>query len=193
MPAARRPRDLRVVHAATPTDATPPPPKRGLAPVLGPETRCLILGSFPSEASLAAEAYYAHPRNLCWRLLATALSHAPASVVSAPYPVRIAWLRAAGVGLWDVYASCSRVGSLDSAITDATPNDLASLAALAPHLALIAHNGGESWRHARLTRTLGVPVVRLPSSSPAAAGVPWAQKLAAWREALAAAGLPVVS
>ncbi len=185
-PTANGPRE---VTAGRPALAGPI--KQGLPPILGPDTRCLILGSFPSEASLAASAYYAHPRNHCWRLLATALSDAPEARVAAPYPDRVAWLLASGVGLWDVYASCRRTGSLDSAIEDAEPNDLASLAARAPKLQVIAHNGGESWRHARLTRAFAPVVLRLPSSSPAAASIPFADKLSAWRAALAAAGLPV--
>ena len=58
-----------------------------------------------------------------------------------------------------------------------------------PDLSLIAHNGGESFRHAKLTRTLGLPVYRLPSSSPANASWSFERKLAAWREVVALASL----
>ena len=43
----------------------------GLAPVVGLRTRLVVLGSFPSAASLAAQQYYGHPRNHFWRLLST--------------------------------------------------------------------------------------------------------------------------
>jgi len=33
----------------------------GLAPLLAPDTRILILGSFPGATSLAQAQYYAHP------------------------------------------------------------------------------------------------------------------------------------
>lgn len=41
----------------------PQPPLRltGLAPLVSPETRLVILGSFPGAASLAKQQYYGHP------------------------------------------------------------------------------------------------------------------------------------
>jgi G:T/U-mismatch repair DNA glycosylase len=53
---------------------------------------------------------------------------------------------------------------------------------------VIAHNGGESFKHAKLTRALGLPVNRLPSTSPANASWTFARKLEAWREVFQAAG-----
>ena len=47
-------------------------------------------------------------------------------------------MRRRGLGLWDVYASCRREGSLDQAIADAEFNDLASLRRRAPALQAVA-------------------------------------------------------
>ena len=98
-------------------------------------------------------------------------------------------MRRRGLGIWDAYASCRREGSLDTAITDARPNDLAGLARRLPALAAIVHNGGESARSMRITQALGVCVERLPSTSPANASWSFERKLAAWRAAFERAGL----
>lgn len=153
---------------------------QGLPPVIGRSTRLVVLGSFPGAASLAARQYYAHPRNQFWPLLSALWG---VDLPALPYAQRLAVLRERGLGLWDVYASCRREGSLDTAIEDAQPNDLASLRRRAPGLRTIAHNGSESARFMRATAALGVPVVRLPSTSPANASWSFERKLAAWRAA----------
>ena len=159
---------------------------QGLPPVIGRNARLLILGSFPGVASLRAQQYYGHPRNQFWPLLSAIWG---VDLVPAPYHARLAELRRRGLGLWDVYASCLREGSLDQAIEAAELNDLASLLQRAPRLQLVAHNGGESARAMRHIRALGLPVRRLPSCSPANASWSFERKLLAWREAFQAAGL----
>jgi len=163
-----------------------PPVMTGLAPVLSVQCRLVVLGSFPGRASLAAQQYYAHPRNQFWPLVGSLLG-VPLPVL--PYADRLAVLRERGLGLWDVYASCRREGSLDSAIEDAQLNDLARLRQQAPGLRAVAHNGGESARCMRITRGLGLPVHRLPSTSPANASWSFERKLAAWRGVFAECGL----
>jgi len=159
---------------------------QGLAPIVGPHTRLLVLGSFPSVASLAAQQYYAHPRNQFWPLVGVLFGQ---PLAGWPYAQRVDWVREHGLGIWDVYANCRRPGSLDAHIHDARPNDLAALAATLPQLRAIAHNGGESARAQRVTRTLGLPVLQLPSTSPANASWSFERKRQAWAQAFELAGL----
>lgn len=148
------------------------------SPVVAPGTRLLVLGSLPGRRSLAQGQYYAHPRNLFWRLM-----EGVAGVVleGRPYDERLAALAAAGIGLWDSVGSAVRPGSLDSAIRDAEPNPVATLAAGLPHLRAIAFNGAAAFKLGapRLVH-LGLPLLRLPSSSPAHAAMPFAAKAEAW-------------
>ena len=165
----------------------------GLGPLVAPNTRLLVLGSFPGVASLKAQQYYGHPRNHFWPILFAMFEAKSATSLGvdclSSYQIRSDWLLARGVGLWDVYASCEREGSLDSQIRHAQVNDLSALRQRCPQLAAIAHNGGESFKHARHTQALGLPVYKLPSTSPANASWRFERKLAAWREAFQSHGL----
>ncbi len=166
------------------------PRLQGLAPVWGPHARLLILGSFPSVASLAAQQYYAHPRNQFWPLLSAIWGLTGEQALSnLPYAQRLPVVQAHGVAIWDVYANCRREGSLDTAIEAAELNDLAGLIAQTPSLRAIAHNGGESARHMKITSALGLPVYKLPSSSPANATWSFERKLQAWRAVFSMAGV----
>jgi hypoxanthine-DNA glycosylase len=159
----------------------------GLAPLVSPATRVLILGSFPGVRSLQAQQYYGHPQNQFWRILQAIWPASLGEICAASYEKRSELLLAQGLGVWDVYASCEREGSLDTAIRDAVVNDIAGLRL--PQLAAIAHNGGESYKHAKHTASLGVPVYKLPSTSPANASWTFERKLAAWREVMERHGL----
>ncbi len=163
------------------------PTLQGLGPLVSPVTRVLILGSFPGARSLELQQYYAHPQNQFWKILQAIWPAEDQQICASSYENRSAWLLAHGLGLWDVYASCERSGSLDSAIRNAVPNDIGALQL--PQLAAIIHNGGESFKHARHTQALGVPVYQLPSTSPANASWSFARKLAAWREVMERQGL----
>jgi len=159
----------------------------GLAPVVGPGTQVLILGSFPGVQSLQLQQYYAHPRNHMWPLLAALWPEQPQPTA---YAERCAWLLDRGLGLWDVYAACEREGSLDTSIRNAQLNDFVALKQQCPQLVAAAHNGGESFRHAaKVQAVLALPSYRLPSSSPANASWSFERKLAGWREVMQQAGL----
>ncbi len=175
------------------TPLAPPARLQGLAPVVAANTRVLVLGSFPGAASLAAQQYYAHPQNQFWRVLQALWPQHP-QPGREDYAGRCAWLLARGLGLWDVYDSCEREGSLDAAIRRPEVNDFAALRMRCPQLRVLAHNGAESFRHADAAlAALGLAgsarAVKLPSTSPANAGWSFERKRQAWHDALAAAGL----
>lgn len=153
----------------------------GLAPIIDARARVLILGSFPSTASLAAHQYYAHPQNQFWRILGAVIDR---PLKEMNYPDRINAVQAAGIAIWDVFASCERAGSLDTAIRDAVPNDLAALKNSAPAIRRICFNGRTAARLIREAEALGYEAKVLPSTSPANAGMSFAEKLARWQAAL---------
>ena len=87
----------------------------------------LVLGSFPGATSLARQQYYAHPQNAFWKIFQAIWPSSADNISAYSYENRINWLLGKGIGLWDVYASCEREGSLDSAIQLPQLNDLAEL------------------------------------------------------------------
>jgi hypoxanthine-DNA glycosylase len=153
----------------------------GLAPVIDQRARVLILGSFPSTASLTAQQYYAHPQNQFWRVLG-AVTGQP--LRDMDYPARIAAVQAAGIAIWDIYSSCERAGSLDAAIRDARENNLAHLKESAPALRRICFNGRTAARRIREVEAMGFEALILPSTSPAHAGMRFEEKLARWHRGL---------
>jgi len=137
-----------------------------------------VLGSLPGEKSLAARRYYAHPQNRFWHLIGNMID---VELEPLDYEDRLAALLKARVGLWDTVASARREGSLDAAIRQAKPTALADLAGSLPQLRAVGFNGKTSAK-------LGMPqlahtdlaLIPLPSSSPAHASMPLAEKEKLW-------------
>ncbi len=155
---------------------------RGLPPIIDGEARILILGSFPSPASLAAHQYYGHRQNQFWRILAVILDQ---PLTEMDYAAKQSAVKAAGLAIWDIYGTCERDGSLDSAIRGGQPNRFEELKKLAPRLAHACFNGRTAAKFERALALLGYQTTVLPSTSPANAGWSFERKLAAWRAALA--------
>ena len=162
---------------------------RSFPPIATAEAHTLILGSMPGRDSLRATQYYAHPRNAFWPIVTTLLG----SATTLDYAARIELLRSHGFALWDVLASCTRPGSLDTAIDPASivPNNFAAFFAQHPHIDRVFFNGAAAAtlyrRHVLPTldaSSSAIASARLPSTSPAHAGRSFAAKLDAWRAIL---------
>jgi hypoxanthine-DNA glycosylase len=155
-------------------------------PVESPEARVLILGSMPGQLSLDKQQYYAHPRNSFWFIMGELFSFP----ITTPYEERLEILSRNRIALWDVISSCSRPGSLDSNIDNSSlqPNDIAAFITAHPQIRTVFFNGAKAeqayQKHivAGLAKGGGnLTYRRLPSTSPAHAGMSREQKLAAWQ------------
>lgn len=177
-------------HHIRPMPKSKPKPPRctSFPPELGPRSRVLILGSMPGARSLAQREYYAHPQNRFWHVMDALCGAGP----KLPYAQRIARLVGAGFALWDVLKHCEREGSLDGSIVrdSEVPNAIASLLERERGIVAVAFNGGkarEAFQRYVLPglssqRRESLALVALPSTSPANASIPNAEKLARWRE-----------
>jgi hypoxanthine-DNA glycosylase len=165
--------------------------KASFPPAVAPDTRVLILGSLPGERSLAAGRYYAHPQNQFWRLVGSVIGR---ELEALEYEARLEALLAARIGLWDTVASATRTGSLDAAIREAEHNPLGGLVATLPELRAVAFNGATSAKigMAGLAAS-GLALLPLPSSSPAYAAMPFAEKRRLWAAIGEFLGQPLAS
>ena len=151
-----------------------------LEPIFSERSEILILGSFPSVRSREAAFYYGNPQNRFWQMLA--------DVFGEPLPAdngaRRALILDHSLALWDVIASCRIRGSADSAIADVTPNDLSRVLAFAP-IRRVLLNGKTAEKYFRKYHAdLALPVVTLPSTSPANAAWSLGNLTDVWRAAL---------
>lgn len=149
-------------------------------PVFDANSRVLILGSFPSVKSREVSFYYGNPQNRFWRVLAALFGGDVPSTVEE----KRAFLLSHGIALWDVIASCDIVGSDDSSIKNALPNDVKSLVAKT-RISRVFTNGGTANRlyRAHLEREVGIEAAALPSTSPANASYSLMRLVEAWRAA----------
>lgn len=158
-----------------------------LPPLARPDARILILGSLPGQMSLRLGQYYAKPQNAFWRIMAATFNFPP----DLPYDDRVAVLQSHHVAAWEVCASAYRPGSLDSSISQVVVNDFESFFKTHSAIRLICFNGqtSEKLYRSKVLPTLPrvfseIPTRSLPSTSPAHAGMSFAQKLAQWKPAL---------
>lgn len=165
-----------------------PEVKYSFPPIDPKGARLLILGTLPGEESLRLQQYYGFARNHFWALIA-ALSGEP---LPKTYPEKTALLHLNRWALWDVLEGAERIGSSDAAIRNPRANDFAAFFASRPDIEAIAFNGQKArdlFRRYILRPGLvngdRFTAIELPSSSPLYT-IPFDQKLALWREKLAA-------
>ena len=152
--------------------------KYSFSPISHSDATVLILGTMPSEQSLAANQYYGHPRNAFWKILFCVFE----TPFSTDYEQRKNVLLENRIALWDVLEACVREGSLDSAIEQEVPNDFDSFLKAHPNIRHIYFNGQKAAKyfkqHVAVSDTY--QLLTLPSTSPANAGMSFEKKLLKW-------------
>ena len=153
--------------------------KASFGPVYGETCRILILGSLPGDRSLAERQYYGHPRNLFWKLVGRVIC---VDLEALDYEARLAKLVEFRIGLWDVFASADRPGSMDAKIAGGVPNDIAALCERLPLLRAVAFNGATAYKQGSALVPRHYKRLKLLSSSPANAGYRLDAKIDQWCE-----------
>jgi len=142
-------------------------------------SRILILGTMPSVQSRKVGFYYSHPQNRFWLVLAECLDQ--------PIPETIEnktlLLLNNSIALWDVLASCEISGSDDSSIRSPVYNDIEALASSNP-IEKILCNGKKAYNLYCNGFSLSLPVMCMPSTSPANAAWSMERLVDTWRTEL---------
>ncbi|MEG2597467.1 MAG: DNA-deoxyinosine glycosylase [Oscillospiraceae bacterium] len=133
-------------------------------PIYTPQSKILILGTYPSPLSFQNGFYYGNPRNRFWQLMAE-LTNEPLPQTNEE---KIQFLLETNIALWDVLDSCDIVGAADSSIKNPVANDISSLLSKT-RISGVFLNGAKA---AELYQKYGqpspqTPFRKLPSTSPA--------------------------
>ncbi len=153
-------------------------------PIVDNASKVLVLGSFPSLKSFENAFYYAHPRNQFWPIMSELFGRELSNNT-----LRKVFLHEAGIALWDVYGALSRRerNSSDANLTDLVPNDIPAFLKKYPKIKMIFCTGKKA--HSGLLKSfpeIKLPVLLLPSTSPAYAAMKFEDKLDAYKAVKAA-------
>ena len=141
------------------------------------DSRILILGSFPSVKSREEGFYYAHPQNRFWKIMER-LFGAKLQTIDE----KKAFLHKEHIALWDSIASCTIHGSADSAIENATANDIKGLIEKTRINAIFTNGAKAHDIYMRYClKDTGMIPVKLPSTSPANAAYSLDRLLESWK------------
>ncbi|MDO5390983.1 MAG: DNA-deoxyinosine glycosylase [Eubacteriales bacterium] len=152
------------------------------APVYDEHSRILILGTFPSVKSREQRFYYGHPQNRFWKVLAS-LTQWPQ--IPQTIEEKKQMLLQNGIAIWDVIQSCDIAGSSDSSIKNVVPSDIGSILKNSGIKRIYANgNMAKKLYEKYILPETGVPIVGLPSTSPANAAYSLERLKKSWQQIL---------
>lgn len=151
---------------------------RSFKPFVDRKSLVLILGSMPGPEALRKQEFYGFTGNHFWTIMPAILGEKKTEI----YKEKLAMLKRHRVALWDVIESCDRPGALDSSIKNLTPNKIPELLRRFPNIRAIFINGQFAYKtfQKKFGAVIDRPVIVLPSTSPANAAMPIAEKTRRW-------------
>ncbi len=137
--------------------------KKGFLPVYDANSKLLILGSFPSVKSRQTEFYYGNKQNRLWKTVCGFFGED----VPCDTEGKKDFLIRRNIALWDIVTECEIVGSQDSTIKNFKTADIEKLLQNSK-ISFIIINGGTAFSiFEKRFADVGVPYVKLSSTSPA--------------------------
>ena len=149
-------------------------------PIIFPDSKILILGSFPSLKSYEEAFYYAHPRNQFWPLLEKVFNEKASTKKE-----RIALCKKHHIALYDSAKSLKRNSgdSSDSNLKEIIPNDFNQFLLDHPAIKYILFTGKKAEQiFNQAHKGLNIKKLLLPSPSQAYAAMSFEKKLEKYRE-----------
>lgn len=137
--------------------------KVGLPPVFFPDSKVLILGSFPSVKSRAVQFYYGHKQNRFWHTVCGYFQE------EIPFDTegKVGFLKRRKIALWDMIMTCEIEGSADNTVKEITAADL-DIILSKTKIEKILLNGKLAYDlFFERYQGIDIPFERLPSTSPA--------------------------
>jgi len=146
-------------------------------PVYDANSNVLILGTFPSVKSREYHFYYGHPQNRFWKVIAALTK----SELPTTLEAKKVLLLTHGIAIWDVIHSCDIIGSSDSSIKNVVPMDFSTILAQS-RITRIFANGATAAKlyQTYCEKSTGIPIIQLPSTSPANAAFSLEKLLETW-------------
>ncbi|MCL1914542.1 MAG: DNA-deoxyinosine glycosylase [Eubacteriaceae bacterium] len=151
-------------------------------PVYDADSKVLVLGSFPSQASRKDGFYYAHPTNRFWKVICKITGGEVPTTIEEKKKL----LYSNNIALWDVVFSCCVKASSDSSITDIVPVDLAPVID-GSSISKVLCNGALSYKLYRkyFQSSHKIAAFKLPSTSAANARMSLEELAIIWEKAFA--------
>jgi hypoxanthine-DNA glycosylase len=148
------------------------------SPIVGKQSKVLILGTMPGKDSLRLNEYYANSRNVFWKIIYKLHN----KEIKTDYASKTYFLRQNGISIWDVCHTAIRETSLDSDIKNEIPNNITDFIKSNPTIKIIAFNGqkAEKLYDKYFERFENKTYMTLLSTSPANASYTFKEKLKDW-------------